>query len=158
MNYSGAFGSDPDAFETSSPAVKRNWWAAAREVIRVTKGKGVIISGGITNEPDLRGPRDVVNLCVDPIIACNEVLNPPAWKQSYYAGSGFGCGSGHNEQGTSSCCSSYTCVYPLAFISVAETNDPCRNAEDLPRDIIRAQARYPRHAATTGTSPERCVY
>ncbi|KAF9653623.1 PHP domain-like protein [Thelephora ganbajun] len=62
MNYSGAFGSDPDAFETASVTIKRNWWAAAREVIRVTKGKGVIVSGGITNEPDLRAPRDIINL------------------------------------------------------------------------------------------------
>lgn len=62
VNYSGAFGSDPDAFETVSVATKRNWWAAAREVIRVTKGKGVIVSGGITNGPDLRAPRDIVNL------------------------------------------------------------------------------------------------
>lgn len=69
MNYSGAFGSDPDALETVSMAVKRNWWAAAREVIRVTKGKGVIVSGGITDEPDLRAPRDIINLCVGPISA-----------------------------------------------------------------------------------------
>ena len=68
VNYSGAFGSDPNAFETASPAIKRNWWAAAREVIRVTKGKGVIVSGGVTNEPDLRAPRDIVNLCVKPIV------------------------------------------------------------------------------------------
>lgn len=76
MNYSGAFGSDPDAFGTASPTIKRNWWAAAREVIRVTKGKGVIVSGGITNEPDLRNPRDIINLCVDPIIAFDGSLNP----------------------------------------------------------------------------------
>lgn len=74
MNYSGAFGSDPDAFETASLAIKRNWWAAAREVIRVTKGKGVIVSGGITNESDLRGPRDIINLCVNSIVAFTEPL------------------------------------------------------------------------------------
>ncbi|KAF9788129.1 RNase P subunit p30-domain-containing protein [Thelephora terrestris] len=62
MNYSGAFGSDPDAFETASAATKRNWWAAAREVIRVTKGKGLIVSGGVTGEADLRAPRDIINL------------------------------------------------------------------------------------------------
>ena len=67
MNYSGAFGSDPDAFETVSVVTKRNWWAAAREVIRVTKGKGVIVSGGVTSEPDLRAPRDIINLCAKPI-------------------------------------------------------------------------------------------
>ena len=69
MNYSGAFGSDPDAFEAVGIAIKRNWWAAAREVIRVTKGRGVIVSGGITDEPDLRAPRDITNLCVSPTFA-----------------------------------------------------------------------------------------
>jgi len=64
MNYCGAFGSDPDGFETASVAIKRNWWASAREVVRVTKGKGLIVSGGITNEPDLRAPRDMINLWV----------------------------------------------------------------------------------------------
>lgn len=64
MNYCGAFGSDPDTSETASVAIKRNWWASAREVIRVTKGKGLIVSGGVTNEPDVRAPRDIINLCV----------------------------------------------------------------------------------------------
>jgi len=67
MNYSGAFGSDPDGSETVGAATKRNWWAAAREVIRVTKGKGVVVSGGITNESDLRAPRDIINLCVNSV-------------------------------------------------------------------------------------------
>lgn len=44
---------------------KRNWWAAAREVVRVTKGKGLIVTGGGTDGADLRAPRDVGNLCVD---------------------------------------------------------------------------------------------
>lgn len=157
MNYSGAFGSDPDAFETASPTIKRNWWAAAREVIRVTKGKGVIVSGGITNEADLRNPRDIINLCVDPIIAFNELLTPPAWKQNHQAKPGSRRGSRHNEQGTSSCRSPRTCVHPFPSVLVAEINNPRRNAEDLSRDIIGAQARHPRHAATTGTSPARCV-
>lgn len=69
LNYSGAFGSDPDGLETVSTAIKRNWWAAAREVVRVTKGKGLIVSGGVTNEPDVRAPRDITNLCVNPIFA-----------------------------------------------------------------------------------------
>ena len=69
MNYCGAFGSDPDALETASMTIKRNWWASAREVVRVTKGKGLIVSGGVTNEPDLRAPRDIVNLCVPFITA-----------------------------------------------------------------------------------------
>ncbi|KAH9061195.1 RNase P subunit p30-domain-containing protein [Lactarius vividus] len=44
---------------------KRNWWAAAREVVRVTKGKGLIVTGGGMDVADLRAPRDVGNLCVD---------------------------------------------------------------------------------------------
>jgi RNase P/RNase MRP subunit p30 len=44
---------------------KRNWWAAAREVVRVTKGKGLIVTGGGTEVANLRAPKDVGNLCVD---------------------------------------------------------------------------------------------
>ena len=46
----------------SGPSAKRNWWAATRELVRVTKGKGLIISGGGVVEADLRPPRDVANL------------------------------------------------------------------------------------------------
>jgi len=41
---------------------KRNWWAAAREVVRVTKGKGLIVTSGGTEIADLRAPKDVGNL------------------------------------------------------------------------------------------------
>lgn len=44
---------------------KRNWWAAAREVVRVTKGKGLIVTGGCTETADLRAPKDVGNLYVN---------------------------------------------------------------------------------------------
>ena len=65
INYSGALGggSDIDGGETGIGA-KRNWWAAARELCRVTKGKGIILSGGADNDADLRAPRDVGNLWV----------------------------------------------------------------------------------------------
>ena len=43
---------------------KRNWWATAREVVRVTKGKGVIVTGGSMDVADLRAPRDIGNLYV----------------------------------------------------------------------------------------------
>jgi len=43
-------------------AAKRNWWAAAREVVRVTKGKGLIVTGGGMEVADLRGPKDIGNL------------------------------------------------------------------------------------------------
>ncbi|KAI0247403.1 PHP domain-like protein [Lactifluus subvellereus] len=41
---------------------RRNWWAAAREVVRVTKGKGLIVTGGGVDVADLRAPKDIGNL------------------------------------------------------------------------------------------------
>ncbi|KAH0828809.1 RNase P subunit p30-domain-containing protein [Lanmaoa asiatica] len=67
VNYAGALG-DPESSHTSlgvsdtGLGTKRNWWAAAREVVRVTKGKGIVVSGGVIGEADYRGPRDVQNL------------------------------------------------------------------------------------------------
>jgi ribonuclease P/MRP protein subunit RPP1 len=43
-------------------STKRNWWAAAREVVRVTKGKGLIVTGGGMDVADLRAPKDTGNL------------------------------------------------------------------------------------------------
>jgi ribonuclease P/MRP protein subunit RPP1 len=68
INYVGALGgsSDPVLVESNAAengaSAKRNWWAAAREVVRVTKGKGVIVSSGVVNDADLRAPRDIDNL------------------------------------------------------------------------------------------------
>ncbi|KAG0696160.1 hypothetical protein DFH29DRAFT_858231, partial [Suillus ampliporus] len=31
----------------SGLTAKRNWWVAAREVLRATKGKGIVVSGGL---------------------------------------------------------------------------------------------------------------
>ncbi|PCH37146.1 PHP domain-like protein [Wolfiporia cocos MD-104 SS10] len=62
--YAGALGTESDwsgAGEGGTSA-KRNWWAAAREVVRVTKGKGILVSGGVMSDADLRTPRDVGNL------------------------------------------------------------------------------------------------
>lgn len=53
INYTGALAAE-DA--------RRNWWAAAREVTRVTKGKGIIVSGGAEVDANLRAPRDAGNL------------------------------------------------------------------------------------------------
>ncbi|KAG9309685.1 PHP domain-like protein [Chiua virens] len=67
INYAGALG-DPESSH-AAPSVtdtgltaKRHWWAAAREVVRVTKGKGIVVSGGVIGEADYRAPRDVQNL------------------------------------------------------------------------------------------------
>ena len=63
-------GGQPDAilaeagFAETGQNAKRNWWANAREIVRVTKGKGILLGSGTTNEADLRAPRDVQNLYV----------------------------------------------------------------------------------------------
>lgn len=54
IDYSGALHID----ETS----RRNWWAGSREVMRVTKGKGLVYGWGGEDIGGLRGPRDVANL------------------------------------------------------------------------------------------------
>ena len=64
INYAGALGDASDGLlgAESGGGAKRNWWAAAREVVRVTKGKGIIVSGGVCEDANLRAPRDVGNL------------------------------------------------------------------------------------------------
>ena len=64
INYAGAMGGEVDAAlgADTGASAKRNWWAGARELIRVTKGKGILVSGGVVNSIDLRAPRDVGNL------------------------------------------------------------------------------------------------
>ncbi|KZT06706.1 PHP domain-like protein [Laetiporus sulphureus 93-53] len=65
IQYAGALGAEVDLGGIGGEGgtgAKRNWWAAAREVIRVTNGKGVVVSGGVLNDADLRAPRDVANL------------------------------------------------------------------------------------------------
>ncbi|KAF8876965.1 hypothetical protein BD779DRAFT_1677575 [Infundibulicybe gibba] len=66
--YVGALGEDNDAVLSdaiaveSGPGEKRNWRAASKELMRVTKGKGLIVSGGVVAEADCRAPRNVVNV------------------------------------------------------------------------------------------------
>jgi ribonuclease P/MRP protein subunit RPP1 len=68
INYVGALGGENDPLlvdanaAENGPSAKRNWWASAREVVRVTKGKGVIVSSGVVSEADFRAPRDIGNL------------------------------------------------------------------------------------------------
>ncbi|TFY76300.1 hypothetical protein EWM64_g7714 [Hericium alpestre] len=63
INYAGALGADDSSSGGGSgPGAKRNWWAAAKDVVRVTKGKGIILSGGGPGETELRAPKDVGNL------------------------------------------------------------------------------------------------
>jgi ribonuclease P/MRP protein subunit RPP1 len=68
INYVGALGGENDGVMVEAGAAengqsaRRNWWAAARELVRVTKGRGVLVSGGVVGDADLRAPRDVGNL------------------------------------------------------------------------------------------------
>ncbi|KAJ6520566.1 PHP domain-like protein [Mycena sanguinolenta] len=68
ISYVGALGGDHDptlvdaGAAESGAATKRNWWATAKEIVRITKGKGLLVSGGVVTEADYRAPRDVANL------------------------------------------------------------------------------------------------
>ncbi|GAA5968624.1 hypothetical protein JCM11641_007704 [Rhodosporidiobolus odoratus] len=42
---------------------RRNWIAGAREVVRATEGKGVVISSGAHKAGEMRGSEDLINLC-----------------------------------------------------------------------------------------------
>jgi hypothetical protein len=45
---------------------RRNVIAGARELVRVANGKGVIMSSEVRRALEMRGPNDLVNLCVSP--------------------------------------------------------------------------------------------
>ncbi|KAF9269097.1 PHP domain-like protein [Marasmius fiardii PR-910] len=69
ISYVGALGGESEttlveagAADSSANSAKRNWWASAKELVRVTKGKGLIVSGGVVAQADFRAPRDVANL------------------------------------------------------------------------------------------------
>lgn len=51
--YAGAVGAE---------AERRSWWGGARELVRVTKGKGILLSGGANEDKEVRAPRDAANL------------------------------------------------------------------------------------------------
>ncbi|GAA5836789.1 hypothetical protein JCM9279_007662 [Rhodotorula babjevae] len=42
---------------------RRNWIAGAREVVRATEGRGVVVSSGAHRAGEMRAPEDLVNLC-----------------------------------------------------------------------------------------------
>ncbi|BGP19511.1 hypothetical protein JCM10213_006331 [Rhodosporidiobolus nylandii] len=42
---------------------RRNWIAGAREVVRATEGKGVVVSSGAHRAGEMRGSEDLINLC-----------------------------------------------------------------------------------------------
>ncbi|KAJ7207547.1 PHP domain-like protein [Mycena pura] len=66
INYVGALENEAVLVEAgaaeSGVTAKCNWWAVTKEVARVTKGKGLLVSGGVMAEVDLRAPRDIANL------------------------------------------------------------------------------------------------
>ncbi|BGP43076.1 RNA-binding RNA processing protein rpp1 [Rhodotorula kratochvilovae] len=42
---------------------RRNWIAGAREVVRATEGRGVVVSSGAVRAGEMRAPEDLINLC-----------------------------------------------------------------------------------------------
>ncbi|KAF7298748.1 PHP domain-like protein [Mycena indigotica] len=68
ISYVGALGGEHDAIMVEAGAAdkgvpaKRNWWTNGKEIIRITKGKGILVSGGVVAEADLRAPKDAANL------------------------------------------------------------------------------------------------
>lgn len=83
--YTGALGGESEAnlvdagAAESGASAKRNWWANARELARVTKGRSIVVSGGVVSEGDLRAPRDVGNLYVTRFNRFSAMcLNPPS--------------------------------------------------------------------------------
>jgi len=41
---------------------RRNWISGAREVVRATEGKGVVITSGAIRAEEMRGSQDLINL------------------------------------------------------------------------------------------------
>jgi ribonuclease P/MRP protein subunit RPP1 len=68
ISYVGALGGENDSLlvdaggAENGAGAKRNWWAAARELVRVTKGKSLVVGGGVVADQDFRAPNDVANL------------------------------------------------------------------------------------------------
>ncbi|KAG5731769.1 Ribonuclease P protein subunit p30 [Termitomyces sp. T112] len=68
ISYVGAIGGENYPFlvdaggAENGPGAKRNWWAAGKELARVSKGKNLLISGGVMSDADLRAPKDIGNL------------------------------------------------------------------------------------------------
>lgn len=81
INYIGALGGENDPCLVNADAAindssaKRNWWAASRELCRVTKGKGILVSSGAVADADLRAPRDIGNMYAMP----HRHLVPLSW-------------------------------------------------------------------------------
>lgn len=66
INYGGALGASAEEWEAGeiggAVGERRNWWATTREIVRVTKGKGIVVSSGVTKAGELRAPKDIENL------------------------------------------------------------------------------------------------
>lgn len=47
---------------------RRNWIAGAREIVRATGGKGVVLSSGAMKAGEMRGTEDLINLYVHALL------------------------------------------------------------------------------------------
>lgn len=50
--------------EQGAGSRRRNWIAGAREIVRATGGRNVIVSTGAVKAGEMRAGEDLVNLCV----------------------------------------------------------------------------------------------
>lgn len=55
---------------------RRNWIAGAREVVRATEGKGVVVSSGAYRAGEMRGSEDLINLFVLFRLSPSHLLRP----------------------------------------------------------------------------------
>ncbi|PFH45655.1 hypothetical protein AMATHDRAFT_77964 [Amanita thiersii Skay4041] len=68
IDYVGSIGGEfasilhDTGYAELGPGAKRNWWASARELVRVTKSRNIIVSSGAVKDADLRAAKDVANL------------------------------------------------------------------------------------------------
>ncbi|PKI84148.1 ribonuclease P [Malassezia vespertilionis] len=77
IDYSAAV--DPSCDQKNVSVLRRNIFSGARDILRVTNGKGVILSSGARNALGLRAPYDVMNLAtlmgITPIAAKDTLSN-----------------------------------------------------------------------------------
>ncbi|KAK4052638.1 RNA-binding RNA processing protein rpp1 [Microbotryomycetes sp. JL221] len=62
LTYRGLVKQD-DNTTTTMPTSRRNWIAGARELVRATGGKGIVLSSGALDSCEQRGTQDLINLC-----------------------------------------------------------------------------------------------
>lgn len=55
---------DPAPGSSTAGSRRRNWIAGAREIVRATGGRNIVLSSWARVAGELRGSEDLINLCV----------------------------------------------------------------------------------------------